>query len=103
MTELPKRMTEDLRLRNYSDSTLTPNTVANFVRYFHKSPDKMGPEEIGQYQFVPVGREKARLINVRAENCSIEVLLHAHTQRALVRAGCCQAQGAAALADRAEP
>jgi len=52
MTELRKRMTEDLRLRNYSDHTILvyANTVADFTRYFHKSPDKMGSEEIRQYQ-----------------------------------------------------
>jgi integrase/recombinase XerD len=52
MTELRKRMTDDLRLRNYSDrTTLTyTNAVADFARHFHKSPDKMGAEEIRQYQ-----------------------------------------------------
>jgi hypothetical protein len=39
MTELCKRLTDDLRLRNYSAHTILVyiNTVADFAGYFHKS------------------------------------------------------------------
>ena len=52
MTPLRLRMTEDMQVRN-----LAPNTqdsyvrqVSQFARYFNKSPDVLGPEDIRSYQ-----------------------------------------------------
>lgn len=51
MTKLRERMIGDLKLRNFSDSTITSYTrvVADFARFFRRSPDQLGPEEIRQY------------------------------------------------------
>ena len=44
MTALRERMLEELRLRNFTPRTIRTYTaiVADFARYFHQSPDKLG-------------------------------------------------------------
>jgi site-specific recombinase XerD len=45
-------MLEELQRRNYSQSTarIYLHVVRDFAEYFHQSPDKLGPEQIRQYQ-----------------------------------------------------
>jgi integrase/recombinase XerD len=60
MTELRRRMIEELRLRNYSPNTITIyiRCVAQFAQHFRLSPDRLGPEHIRQYQlFLVQGKE----------------------------------------------
>jgi integrase/recombinase XerD len=51
MTPLRQRMLDELRLRNYADFTAERylHSVKSFARYFHRSPDQMGPEQIREY------------------------------------------------------
>lgn len=60
MTALRQRMLEDLRIRNYSPRTIQTYLlhVGNFARYFGKSPDLLGPEEIRRYQVHLVEEKK---------------------------------------------
>ncbi len=60
MTQLRQRMLEDLQIRNYSPNTQRAyvDRVAAFARYFGKSPDRLGPEEIRAYQLHLVQHKK---------------------------------------------
>ena len=52
MTRLRQLMIEELRRRNFADSTIRSyvHGVEHFSRYFHRRPDQFGPEHIRQYQ-----------------------------------------------------
>jgi len=59
VTHLRKKMLEELQRRNYSQQTTKVYlfAVRDFARYFHRSPEELGPEHFRQYQ--------AHLFNVR--------------------------------------
>ena len=52
MTSLRQRMLEDMQVRRLSPFTQRAyvETVARFARYFDRSPDRLGPEQIRAYQ-----------------------------------------------------
>jgi integrase/recombinase XerD len=52
VTQLRKQMLEELQRRNYSHRTAKTyvRIVREFAEHFHQSPDKLGPEQIRQYQ-----------------------------------------------------
>jgi integrase/recombinase XerD len=52
MSPLRQSMTEELRLRNYAPKTqqVYLDHVGRFARYFGRSPEQLGPEEIRTYQ-----------------------------------------------------
>jgi integrase/recombinase XerD len=52
VTQLRQKMLEELQRRNYSHRTAKTyvRIVRDFAEYFHQPPDKLGPEQIRQYQ-----------------------------------------------------
>ena len=52
MTHLRKMMLEELERRNYSAGTTRRylRFVERFAQHFHKSPDKLGPDDLRSYQ-----------------------------------------------------
>jgi integrase/recombinase XerD len=52
MTQLRQKMLEELQRRHYAYRTANTylRIVGDFAAYFHRSPDKLGPEHLRQYQ-----------------------------------------------------
>src|SRR5215204_3509937 len=61
MTALREKMLADLQLRNYSQHTIDAylRQVAAFARHFGKSPDRLGPSQVRDYQLFLVRQKRA--------------------------------------------
>jgi hypothetical protein len=84
-------MQEDLRLRNFSQRTIRHyiHTVAEFARYFHRSPDQLGPEHVRTFLLY--------LLNERKLAWGVSVpsspLARGWVGVGLCRHGCCRGSG----------
>ena len=82
MTPLRQRMLEDMQVRNLSPHTQASyvQQVSLFARYFKKSPEVLGPEEIRSYQVYLTKEKKLTLgsilIAVAALRFLYKVTLH---------------------------
>src|SRR5439155_5073130 len=82
MTPVRQRMTEDMQVRNLSPHTQASyiQQVSLFARYFNKSPELLGPEEIRAYQVYLTNEKKLAtssiLIAVSALRFLYKVTLH---------------------------
>ena len=76
MTALRQRMIDDLTIRNYSPRTIQTYLlhVGNFARYFGKSPDLLGAEEIRRYQIYLVEEKKLSWSALNQIVCALRFL-----------------------------
>lgn len=73
MTSLRLRMTQDLQIRNYSARTVKTyiGAVARFAQHFHTPPDRLGPQDIRQYQIYLVEAKRASWATFNQAVCAL--------------------------------
>jgi integrase/recombinase XerD len=76
VTQLRKRVLEELERRNYSQATarVYVGAIQRFAEYFHRSPDQLGPEQVRQYQLHLVQKLKLRPKSVRLHIAALRFL-----------------------------
>ena len=77
MTPLRKMMLEELQRRNYSEITTRKylRVVSEFAKYFGKSPDKLGPNELRTYQAYLLKERKLAVGTVVARVAALRFFL----------------------------
>ncbi len=76
MTHLRQRMQEDLRLRNFSERNFRHyiHTVAEFAKYFRKSPDQLDPEHVRTYLLFLLNERKLAWGTIQGARSALKFL-----------------------------
>jgi integrase/recombinase XerD len=76
MTQLRKRVIEELDRRNYSQATAHAylSAIGRFAVYFHCSPDRLGIEHVRQYQVHLFQERKLKPHTVMVQMCALRFL-----------------------------
>jgi integrase/recombinase XerD len=77
MTELRRRMTEDLQLAGYSHRTIESyiDTVRVLAKYYHRSPDLLSDEEIRQFFVHLINERKLSASSITVYLCGIKFFI----------------------------
>ena len=86
MTDLRKKMLQDMRIRNLSPHTLKcyVEHVARFAKHFKKSPDLLAPEHIRGYQVYLLEERKASTSVLIQAVCALRFLYRITLGRDLI-------------------
>jgi integrase/recombinase XerD len=82
MTHLRKMMLEELQRRNYSKHAAEAyiRALRDFAAYYHLPPDRLGPEQIRQYQ-LHLMRDKALAPKSVVQKMAVMKFFYAHVLR----------------------
>ena len=76
LTPLTQRMAEDMLVRNLAERTIDTYTwhVDNFLRHFDRPAERLGPEEIRQYQLHLIQQRKVGWSSFNQAVCALRFL-----------------------------
>lgn len=76
MTPLRQRMIEDMEVRNFTEQTRKRyvKAVASFARYYGTSPERLGPEEVRDYQVYLVKKRRSSWSHMNVSVCALRFL-----------------------------
>jgi site-specific recombinase XerD len=76
VTQLRKKVLEELKPRNYSQATAHAYVagIRRFAAYFHHSPEQLGREHIRQYQLHLIEERKLEPKSVMVQMASLRFL-----------------------------
>ena len=76
MTQLRKKVLDELKRRNYSEATARAyvGAIGRFAEYFHRSPDQLGIEHVRRYQVHLFAEKKLAPHTVMVQLCALRFL-----------------------------
>ena len=78
MTQLRKRVLDELERRNYSQATAWSyvGAMRQFAAHFHRSPDQLGPEHVREYQLHLLQERKLHPRTVSVHTAALRFLFN---------------------------
>lgn len=87
MTQLRKRVLDELERRNYSQTTACSyvSAIRRFAAHFHRSPDQLGPDHVRAYQLHLLQKRKLDPRTVSVHTAALRFLFGKVLKRSLSR------------------